>query len=644
VTDVAAMLNQVSDTLAKAATSPEDAARLITRAAATVLDSTCVLWLAEEGTEELMVAASSGPVASPSSPVIEPGLGDGLRDAVGRALESGEPFTVSAPTCHEVGGSGSDSAPASGAAPEQSVLTAIAIRLCNGTAGALGVVRPAPCDELGDLELALLRQLGDRAALTLDCLDLQAAVARERSRRRQVEGDIRAQAASDPLTGLPNRFLLADHSAGGATPPGAFPPLSGADRTVLVLDIDRFQEINDTLGHAIGDVVLLEISRRLGRFGEPVELVARLGSDEFALVARRAGSPEADEQLAAQLLSVLGEPFDVGGAKLRLRASIGIAPGDVDDAGNPLAVPVLLGRAESAMYQAKREHARVRRYSDNLERTSLLRLTLAGELAEAIDHDQLQLDYQPKVATLSGQVTGVEALVRWMHPTRGLLAPDVFVPLAEQTGVIGELTNWVLDRALAECASWRRAGFLMPVAVNLSGGTVQDASLPDTVMAALGRAGLPSEAIELEITESAVMRDPVGALRTLEVLAAEGVLSALDDFGTGYSSLGYLQRLPFASVKIDKSFVSPLAEPDNSVAHAIVTAVIELGHSLGLEVIAEGVDSPEVLEAVTTMGCDAVQGYQLAVPMNGAHLREWIGSRSPLSPLPEATDPTALLR
>ncbi len=287
------------------------------------------------------------------------------------------------------------------------------------------------------------------------------------------------------------------------------------------------------------------------------------------------------------------------------------------------------------MYQAKSEHAGVRRYSDDLERRSVRRLTLASELAEAIDHNQLRLDYQPKVSTTDGRVTGVEALVRWEHPTRGLLMPDQFVPLAEQTGIIGELTNWVLRRALAECAAWRRTGFVVPVAVNLSAGTVREASLVDTVTTALVRAGLATEAIELEITESAVMGDPTGALHTLTALVALGVRISLDDFGTGHSSLSYLQRLPVASVKIDKSFIFPLGEPDNAVARAIVSAVTELGHCLGLEVIAEGVESALALEAVTSIGADTVQGFHLAEPMAGHRLRSWIASNpARVQPLP----------
>jgi diguanylate cyclase (GGDEF)-like protein/PAS domain S-box-containing protein len=453
---------------------------------------------------------------------------------------------------------------------------------------------------------------------------LAAAAARTRA-----DHAIRDQALQDPLTGLPNRLLLADHSAVAAAPAGHRQPLRGGDRTVFVFDIDRFKEINDTLGHAIGDIVLIEVARRLQRIGEPIELVARLGGDEFAVVARTIGSQDEEHAFAYRLLSLIGEPIDVAGVHLRLRGSVGIAAADPDRDGE-IQVSALLRRAEAAMYQAKSEHAGVRRYVDDLERSSLSRLALASELAEAIDHGQLRLDYQPKTSTKDGRVTGVEALVRWQHPTRGLLLPDVFVPLAEQTGIIRELTNWVLARALAECASWQRAGWRLPVAVNLSAGTVHDPSLLDSVMAALARAGLPPEAIELEITESAVMLDPEGALRSLEELTQRGVRFALDDFGTGYSSLAYLQRLPVTSVKIDKSFVKPLFEDE--IAQAIVRAVVELGHSLHLSVIAEGVDSAEVMRVITMLGCDAVQGFHIAMPMAASELRTWIAGHGNIRP------------
>jgi diguanylate cyclase (GGDEF)-like protein/PAS domain S-box-containing protein len=448
---------------------------------------------------------------------------------------------------------------------------------------------------------------------------LAAAAARTRA-----EHAIRAQALQDPLTGLPNRLLLAAHQPTAAAPHG-FRQLTGEDRTVFVLDIDRFKEINDTLGHAIGDLVLIEVARRLERVGEPTEVVARLGGDEFAIVCRTLHTEDEEQSFAYRVLAVVGEPLGVDGVNLRLRGAVGIASA-TGESDRHMTMSDLLRRAEAAMYQAKADRAGVRRYVDDLERSSLSRLALASELAEAIDHGQLRLDYQPKVSTVDGMPTGVEALVRWQHPTRGLLLPDVFVPLAEQTGIIRELTNWVLARALAECASWHRAGWQLPVAVNLSAGTVHDPALLDAVMTAIRRSGLPPEAIELEITESAVMLDPEGAIRSLNELTQQGVRFALDDFGTGYSSLAYLQRLPVTSVKIDKSFVHPLGRDD--VAQAIVRAVVDLGHSLHLAVIAEGVDSAQVMDAVVALGCEAAQGFHVAIPMEPAALRSWLTERA----------------
>ena|GEM_PF-1210068 len=483
----------------------------------------------------------------------------------------------------------------------------------DGPVGVLGAGRETP-GRFGDDDVAFLKAVANVLA---------GAAARHRAERA-----IRAQALQDPLTGLPNRLMLADHGVRFAGPQDPTTRLSGDGRSVFVFDIDRFKEINDTLGHAIGDLVLLEVSRRLRTIPGPVELVARLGGDEFALVVRGLGSTEAEDRLASEVLATLGESLEVGGVHLRLRGSIGIASADVGPDGGALDVPSLLRRAEVALYQAKSEHLGSRRYSDDLERSSLSRLALASELTEAIERGQLVLDYQPKVLARSGHVIGVEALVRWHHPTRGVLNPDVFVPLAEQTGVIRELTSWVLARALAECAAWHRSGWPLPVAVNLSAGTVHDPALLDAVLAATARPGLPTSAIELEVTESAVMRDPEGAMRSLSDLAERGVHVALDDFGTGYSSLAYLQRLPVKSVKIDKSFVKPLATDD--VAQAIVRAVVDLGHSLHLSVIAEGVDSAAVLEAAQRLGCDAVQGFHVATPMAPQVLHQWLASKGGL--------------
>ena len=449
---------------------------------------------------------------------------------------------------------------------------------------------------------------------------LAAAVARSRA-----EGAIREQALHDPLTGLPNRLVLADHGHAIAIPKQS--EMSGVKRTVLVLDIDRFKEINDTLGHALGDLVLLEVARRLRGLGDPVEVVARLGADEFGVVASSVRGPADADAMPARLLAAVAEPIYVGGVRLRLRASVGIAEAAVDENGASLGVPALLRRAEIAMYQAKAERRGIRRYSDDLERSSVSRLALASELAEAVGKGELRLEYQPKIDALTKLVTGVEALVRWSHPTRGLLLPDDFVPLAEQTGIIREITNWVLAKALSECAGWHRSGHLIPVAVNLSAATVHDPELMGAVTNAVSHSGLPPESIELEITESAVMFDPEGALRSLESLVDYGVRLSLDDFGTGNSSLSYLQRLPVTAVKIDKSFVEPLLSDET--AKAIVRAVVDLAHSLSLSVIAEGVDSGAVMEQLTALGCDALQGFYVASPMSPDRLELWIATNSP---------------
>ena len=451
---------------------------------------------------------------------------------------------------------------------------------------------------------------------------LAAAAARNRA-----EDAIRDQALHDPLTGLPNRLVLAEHGLTLAARNQS--EMSGARRTVLVVDIDRFKEINDTLGHALGDLVLFEVAHRLRELGDPVEMVARLGADEFAIVAARVADCGADV-MAARVLAAVAEAIDVGGVRLRLRGSVGVAEADVDENGESLGVPALLRRAEAAMYLAKAEHRGIRHYSDDLERSSVSRLALASELADALERNEFRLDYQPKIDARTKLVTGVEALVRWQHPTRGLLPPDVFIPLTEQTGMIRELTNWVLQRALTECAGWHRAGRLIPVAVNLSAATVHDPELVHAVKSAVIRSGLPPESIELEITESAVMFDPEGALRSLESLVGYGVRLSLDDFGTGNSSLSYLQRLPVTAVKIDKSFVEPLLTDDT--AREIVRAVVNLAHSLSLSVIAEGVDSGPVMEQLTALGCDALQGFYVASPMSPARLEQWIAVNSPASP------------
>jgi diguanylate cyclase (GGDEF)-like protein/PAS domain S-box-containing protein len=472
----------------------------------------------------------------------------------------------------------------------------------DGPAGVVGVGRadPRPFRE-EDVDFA-------RAVTNV----LAAASARDRA-----EAELRAQARRDHLSGLPNRIAFVEGADAllDAEPEGG---------TLFVLDVDRFREVNDTLGHEVGDRVLVEAARRLAELvPAELKLVARLGGDEFACFARCPDGTAA-ERLAWHLLAVVGEPLEVGGLRLRLRGSVGVASAPAGTPAERGGAATLLRRAEVAMYQAKAHRVGVRRFSEDLERSSVSRLALASELGEAIERGELRLEFQPKLSLASGAITGAEALVRWQHPARGLLQPDAFVPLAEHAGLIRPLTAWVLREALAAARAWHDAGWPIGVAVNLSAASVHDETLGELLRTELAASGLPAASVELEITESAVMLDPPRALALVTEMAALGLRFAVDDFGTGYSSLSYLQRLPVAAVKVDKSFVVPLASDPS--ARAIVRAVVELAHSLGVSVVAEGVESAAVLEAVRELGCDEAQGYLLAPPLAPPAFETWLAT------------------
>ncbi|HEV2360300.1 MAG TPA: EAL domain-containing protein, partial [Acidimicrobiales bacterium] len=378
------------------------------------------------------------------------------------------------------------------------------------------------------------------------------AAATGRSRAEQM---IREQSLRDLLTGLPNRLALLehlDHLLGFDDR-----PTSGA---LFVLDIDRFKEINDTLGHQVGDRVLLEVADRFRRIGDQIDMVARLGGDEFAIYTSTTRTPAETDRIARHILEVLGEPAEIGGVRLRLRGSIGIVENGPAYAKDVTGAVSLLRRAEAAMYRAKRQAGGAARWTPDLDQTSVSRLSLAGELGEALESREFVLNYQPKVICRTNRPVGVEALIRWRHPVRGTVMPDAFVPLAEQTGIIRRLTVWVLDEALAQLADWKRQYADVSMAINLSASTLHDPELFDSVADAIARSGVDPTSVELEITESAVMHDPERALEAVTELNKTGVRFAIDDFGIGYSSLAYLQRLPVSSVKIDKSFVLPILE------------------------------------------------------------------------------------
>jgi diguanylate cyclase (GGDEF)-like protein len=425
---------------------------------------------------------------------------------------------------------------------------------------------------------------------------------------------LRRQALHDALTGLPNRTHL--HRAGGRALAAA--QRSGTPAALLLIDLDRFKEVNDTLGHDHGDELLVEVTDRLRAALRGADLLARLGGDEFAVLLPEVPHRGAVAEVAQRLHRALEAPFALRGVAVGLEASIGVAvcPDDGHD------VTTLLRRADVAMYDAKASGTRIESYALERDPYSPERLALLAELREAIDRDELVLHYQPKVSLADGRLSGVEALVRWEHPQRGVLPPADFLPLAERTGLIGDLTRWVLRAALGRCRAWRDEGLDLPVAVNLAAANIVDATLPDAIAALLAELGLPGDRLECEISEHTVMSDPRRATEVLGRLRALGVRLSLDDFGTGQSSLSYLKRLPLDEVKIDRSFVMGMCRDDGDAA--IVRSTIDLARHLGLEVVAEGVESAEVIEALAELRCDVAQGFYLGRPVPGDQLAGWL--------------------
>ncbi|WP_405555198.1 bifunctional diguanylate cyclase/phosphodiesterase [Streptomyces canus] len=435
----------------------------------------------------------------------------------------------------------------------------------------------------------------------------------------------------DPLTGLPNRQWLLER---------IWTALDDAERigarsALMLIDLDRFRSVNDTLGHLAGDRLLLQIADRL-RIALPRGAeAARLGGDEFAVLLPVADSTTSATRVARNLVAALSSPLDLDGLTLVLEASAGVAvfPDHAVDAEG------LLRRADVAMYQAKRDRTGVEVYESKRDSNTPDRLGLLGDLRRALDAHEVQLHYQPKVR-FDGQVAGLEALVRWVHPERGKVPPDEFIAIAESSGLMPHLTEYVLDTALAQVAEWRAHGLFVPVAVNVSPRDVHTPGFAGSVAARLARHGVPAGALQLEITEHVLLEDPSRAADTLAALTGHGVKMSLDDFGTGYSSLVHLRRLPVSELKIDRSFVAKLAVDTEDAE--IVRCTVDLAHSLGLLVVAEGVEDDETWERLRDMGCDAVQGWLVAAAMPPEETTAWLlarGSRGwqrPRAALPAA--------
>ena len=385
----------------------------------------------------------------------------------------------------------------------------------------------------------------------------------------------------------------------------------------MILDLDRFKEINDALGHHMGDQVLQQVSARLKAQMGIGDTIGRLGGDEFAVLLQGYNLPAAIK-MAKALQEALKGSFKVDDHNFYLGASIGIAM--FPEHGK--AVSVLMQHADVAMYVAKHNKSGHCIYNPELDKHNPEKLALAGDLNRALYKQQFFLFYQPKLNLGTNTIDSVEALVRWEHDEKGMVPPDVFIPMLEQTGQVTELTHWVIEQSLSQARDWRDAGTLLTVAVNLSVRDLQITDAVTRIFDLLAKYHVPSLSLDLEITENSVMTDPVVALETLGHLSAAGLNVSIDDFGTGYSSLSYLKKFPAKTIKIDKSFVIGMDKDKND--YAIVRASIGLAHHMGLKVVAEGVENENVLESLRAMGCDYVQGYHIAKPMPLNELEEWM--------------------
>jgi len=429
------------------------------------------------------------------------------------------------------------------------------------------------------------------------------------------EGRILKLAYEDPLTDLANRSRFSNELAGA---------IAAAERdrfrlTILMMDLDRFKYVNDTLGHGVGDHVLREVSLRLKRTVSGAECVARLGGDEFAILLKHPRDTDCSG-VARAILAALEEPILYEDQPLDVGTSIGIAhyPEHGRDA------QTLVRNADIAMYAAKRGKSGYALYDPHYDTSQQEHLSLLGELRRAVERNELRLYYQPKISLHSANISSVEALIRWEHPVRGLIPPALFIPFAEHTGYIKLLTRWVMREAVRQCGEWLQSGLRLAVSVNISARDLMNRDLPGEVGALLAEHRVPAALLCLEITESGFMEDPANAQKVLDRLAELGVRLSIDDYGTGYSSLSYIMRLPVQELKIDQSFISRMTS-DQEIA-TIVRSTIDLGHNLGLKVVAEGVEDRSVWNMLRSLGCDDAQGFFMSRPLAASALAQWVRS------------------
>ncbi|MBE9552144.1 MAG: EAL domain-containing protein [Proteobacteria bacterium] len=450
--------------------------------------------------------------------------------------------------------------------------------------------------------------------MPVDGINHYVVVARDVTERHAQQKLMEYLALHDTLTGLPNRTLLMDrldHAISASR-------RDGKSLALLLLDLDRFKEINDTLGHAVGDSLLAEVGQILSEPLRESDTVARLGGDEFAILLPSVSSLAQARDIAERVAGVLARPFPVEGITVEVGVSIGVAlyPDHGADASE------LMRGADVAMYVAKRNHMTVSIYDEDKDHHSVRNLSMSGELRQAMDADELVLFYQPQIDVATGRLVGAEALLRWNHPRHGMVSPDEFVSLAEQTGLIRPLTRWVIGKALKQISLWQERGLDIGLSINLSPRNLHEEGLARSIGELMEKRGLRPELITLEITEDAIMTDPERALAAIRHLKECGVRLAIDDFGTGYSSLAYLKALPVDELKIDKSFVMHMADETND--EVIVRSTIDLAHNLGLSVVAEGVESELHLQTLRGLGCDIGQGFHIGRPLRIEEFHQWM--------------------
>jgi len=426
------------------------------------------------------------------------------------------------------------------------------------------------------------------------------------------------QALHDSLTGMPNRMLF-QHKLVEAIAEGR---RTGETLAVMLIDLDHFKEINDTLGHHFGDLLLQEIGPRLSSVLRENDLMARLGGDEFGIVLPELPSDDVAMRIADRLLEELETPVSVEGLALDVSGSVGIAlfPSQANDA------EALLRRADVAMYSAKENGGGYELYADDMDRHNPARLTLIGQVRPALEAGEFSMYYQPKVRLSDGRAAGAEGLIRWEHPSLGLLSPDEFIPLVEKTVLLRPLTHYVIERVLQQWREWADMGIRIPIAVNVSPRSLLDQELPEQVETELRRWDVPPAFLRLELTESFMVGDSGRSSQVLDALADVGIGLSIDDFGTGYSSLSHLKRLPIEEIKIDRSFVMQMHVDANDFM--IVRATVDLGRNLGLRVVAEGVEDLATFDRLAEFGCDEAQGYYISRPLSAVEFTRWLSVRN----------------